>query len=389
MKKIIVFILLIVASNLISQDNPNKEIIDNRAFYPKQQFISYTVPISVNITTDRNGMAKKTNFKKEDLSLLRQKRLSDYIRKDLIETIFKKIKSGQISAYDPSSGCGWNLGPSNGFIDCPTKKIDGTFNEEYLKYNYIYKNFDEYNEYIKTDKKINCEVDDISSITFYENWYFDIALKKPLNKKVLGYTINVLPRNPENNIDYGYKPVPLIYIKCEDVKEKKMNLIAKNYITSTNIKTKYQDNIYDYSSNNNFNMDFGVYLFSSIINLSQKPEVYLSKWNIDDIYNNDKGEFPYSEKLSNKEIVSKSGFSYRKYKYDDYEEPLLDENGYEIYETMYWSYKYWDFISLGFVENWFFDSETLSISKDVKGFMPAVESQTQYLGPKELFYIKF
>jgi hypothetical protein len=381
--------LLIVASNLISQDNPNKEIIDNRAFYPKQQFISYTVPISVNITTDRNGMAKKTNFKKEDLSLLRQKRLSDYIRKDLIETIFKKIKSGQISAYDPSSGCGWNLGPSNGFIDCPTKKIDGTFNEEYLKYNYIYKNFDEYNEYIKTDKKINCEVDDISSITFYENWYFDIALKKPLNKKVLGYTINVLPRNPENNIDYGYKPVPLIYIKCEDVKEKKMNLIAKNYITSTNIKTKYQDNIYDYSSNNNFNMDFGVYLFSSIINLSQKPEVYLSKWNIDDIYNNDKGEFPYSEKLSNKEIVSKSGFSYRKYKYDDYEEPLLDENGYEIYETMYWSYKYWDFISLGFVENWFFDSETLSISKDVKGFMPAVESQTQYLGPKELFYIKF
>jgi hypothetical protein len=136
-------------------------------------------------------------------------------------------------------------------------------------------------------------------------------------------------------------------------------------------------------------MDFGVYLFSSIINLSQKPEVYLSKWNIDDIYNNDKGEFPYSEKLSNKEIVSKSGFSYRKYKYDDYEEPLLDENGYEIYETMYWSYKYWDFISLGFVENWFFDSETLSISKDVKGFMPAVESQTQYLGPKELFYIKF
>jgi hypothetical protein len=145
--------LLIVASNLISQDNPNKEIIDNRAFYPKQQFISYTVPISVNITTDRNGMAKKTNFKKEDLSLLRQKRLSDYIRKDLIETIFKKIKSGQISAYDPSSGCGWNLGPSNGFIDCPTKKIDGTFNEEYLKYNYIYKNFDEYNEYIKTDKK--------------------------------------------------------------------------------------------------------------------------------------------------------------------------------------------------------------------------------------------
>lgn len=381
--------MLIVASNLISQDNPNKEIIDNRAFYPKQQFISYTVPISVNITTDRNGMAKKTNFKKEDLSLLRQKRLSDYIRKDLIETIFKKIKSGQISAYDPSSGCGWNLGPSNGFIDCPTKKIDGTFNEEYLKYNYIYKNFDEYNEYIKTDKKINCEVDDISSITFYENWYFDIALKKPLNKKVLGYTINVLPRNPENNIDYGYKPVPLIYIKCEDVKEKKMNLIAKNYITSTNIKTKYQDNIYDYSSNNNFNMDFGVYLFSSIINLSQKPEVYLSKWNIDDIYNNDKGEFPYSEKLSNKEIVSKSGFSYRKYKYDDYEEPLLDENGYEIYETMYWSYKYWDFISLGFVENWFFDSETLSISKDVKGFMPAVESQTQYLGPKELFYIKF
>jgi hypothetical protein len=381
--------LLIVASNLISQDNPNKEIIDNRAFYPKQQFISYTVPISVNITTDRNGMAKKTNFKKEDLSLLRQKRLSDYIRKDLIETIFKKIKSGQISAYDPSSGCGWNLGPSNGFIDCPTKKIDGTFNEEYLKYNYIYKNFDEYNEYIKTDKKINCEVDDISSITFYENWYFDIALKKPLNKKVLGYTINVLPRNPENNIDYGYKPVPLIYIKCEDVKEKKMNLIAKNYITSTNIKTKYQDNIYDYSSNNNFNMDFRVYLFSSIINLSQKPEVYLSKWNIDDIYNNDKGEFPYSEKLSNKEIVSKSGFSYRKYKYDDYEEPLLDENGYEIYETMYWSYKYWDFISLGFVENWFFDSETLSISKDVKGFMPAVESQTQYLGPKELFYIKF
>lgn len=402
MKKIILFILLIVANNLVSQNNQNKKIIDNSPFYPKQQFISYTVPISINTPTNVYGLSngEKNNFKKEDFSLLQQKRLSEYIRKDVVEIIIKKIKSGQISAYDPLSGFGRNLDPSNGFFDCPTKKLDSAFNKEYLQYiidtdsveidqwGFEQQALDEDGFVMKIYKKISIKVEDISSITFYENWYFDFALKnkKPLVKKVLGYTLNIFPHK-------SVGIVPLVYIKCEDVKEKKMKLIAENYITSTNINR--EQGYYNYKElfNNNLYFDFRVYLLGSIINLTQKPEVYLSKWNIEGIYNNYKGEFTLSEKLSNKEIISKSRYLCKYTKWDDIDVPALDKNGQIIYEMIDKSYGIRDIINLGFVENWSFDSETLSISKDVKGFMPAVKNpdpinrRTDWL--KELFYIKF
>ena len=119
----------------------------------------------------------------------------------------------------------------------------------------------------------------------------------------------------------------------------------------------------------------------------------MSKWNIEGIYNNYKGEFTLSEKLSNKEIISKSRYLCKYTKWDDIDVPALDKNGQIIYEMIDKSYGIRDIINLGFVENWSFDSETLSISKDVKGFMPAVKNpdpinrRTDWL--KELFYIKF
>ena len=408
MKKLIVFILLVLVNSLTSQNNSNKEIIDNHAVYSKKQFISYTVPISLNITTDIYGWpnGKKNNISNQELDILKSNRLSDKNRKELVETIFKKIKSGQISAYDVNlfSDCGWNLGPSNGFIDCPTKKIDGNFNEEFLQYVVNIKSFDDEGvpemddngDFIRIDKKMNYEVDDISSLTFYENWYFDIDLKnkKPLNKEVLGYTINVLSRNPFTDEVDGIRP--LFYIKCKNMKEKKMNLIAENYITSTEIKRPVRLNLDDWDYvwySNNLNKDFGNYVLCSITNLCQKPEVYLSKWNIEGIYNNDKGEFPYLEKLSNKEIISKFGDSYRIKKYDENDEVVYDKYGEIIYETVFESFLYRDIISLGFVENWYFDRETLSISKNVKGFMPSVLSfnpiTDEINGLKEPFHIKF
>ena len=116
-------------------------------------------------------------------------------------------------------------------------------------------------------------------------------------------------------------------------------------------------------------------------------------WNIEGIYNNDKGEFPYLEKLSNKEIISKFGDSYRIKKYDENDEVVYDKYGEIIYETVFESFLYRDIISLGFVENWYFDRETLSISKNVKGFMPSVLSfnpiTDEINGLKEPFHIKF
>jgi hypothetical protein len=346
------------------------------------------------------------NISNKELEVAKSNRLSDKNRKELVETIFSKIKSGKISAYDVNSlsDCGWNLGPFNGFIDCPTKKIDGNFNEEYLQYVVIidslddegYPELDDNGDLIQIDKRINYEVDDISSLTFYENWYFDIDLKnkKPLNKQVLGYTINVLSRNPFTDEVAGVRP--LFYIKCKNMKEKKMNLIAENYITSTEIHKPRRQNWDDWDNDgfsNNLNKDFGNYVLSSITNLCQKPEVYLSKWNIEGIYNNDKGEFPYLEKLSNKEIISKFGDSYRIKKYDENDEVVYDKYGEIIYETVFEAYIKLDIISLGFVENWFFDSETLSISKNVKGFMPTVYSFNPITnvinGLKEPFHIKF
>lgn len=407
MKKLIVFILLIFANSLISQNSSKKGIIDNRAVYSKKQFISYTVPISLNITTDIYGYpnGERNNIKNQKLDELRLNKLSDKNRKEIVETIFKKIKSGQISAYDPNplSNCGWNRGPANGFFECSTKKIDGNFNEEYLQYvvnidsldNDGFPEIDDNGEYIRIDKKMNYEIDDISSLTFYENWYFDIDLKnkKPLTKEVLGYTINILSRNPFTDEVDGIRP--LLYIKCEDIKEKKMKLIAENYISSTEIQKPHRLKLSYYSTwfHNNLTKGFGNYVLSSITNLCQKPEIYLSKWNIEGIYYNDNGKFPFLEKLSNKEIISKFGFSSKIKKYDENDEVVYDKNGEVIYETVFDSFSYRDIISLGFVENWSFDSETLSISKDVKGFMPSVYSfnpiNYEINGLKELFYIKF
>jgi len=408
MKKLLVFMLLVVVNSLTAQNNPKKGTIDNRAVYSKKQFITYTVPISHNTTTDIYGWpnGEINNISNKELEIAKSNRLSDKNRKELVETIFSKIKSGQVTAYDISfwSDCGWNRGPANGFIDCPTEKIDGTFAESYLQYEVTidslddegYPEIDDNGDYIRIDKRMNYEVDDISSLTFYENWYFDIDLKnkKPLKKEVLGYSINVLNRNPETLEVVGIRP--LLYIKCKDIKEKKMNPIAENYISSTEIRKPFRLKLdfYDYSwFNNNLTMDFGDYFLSSITNLCQKPEIYLSKWNIEGFYNNDKGEFPFLEKLSNKEIISKFGSSYEVKKYDENDEVVYDKYGEIIYETVFESFSYRDIISLGFVENWYFDSETLSISKNVKGFMPSVHSFNPYTyeinGLKEIFYIKF
>ena len=72
---------------------------------------------------------------------------------------------------------------------------------------------------------------------------------------------------------------------------------------------------------------------------------------------------------------------------------MYDDNGDPIYDEILSPYEVRDIVRLGFVEDWIFDKETLTIQKKVKGIIPIVTYRNPETGDpvgiKKLFVIRY
>ena len=274
---------------------------------------------------------------------------------------------------------------------------------------------DENGNEIKIDIFIDYKPEDVTSITFYENWSYDINNETgeiiPIQKQVIGYTLNVASRNPETFEIQGFES--LIYIPCaKEAHRNKMIILKENICTSTRINNSWRQfnrgeeyQVYNWY-NNNLNADFRFHFCQLLINLSENPETFLAHskvkgiYDTDNGYNIDKDGFPYTKELSSdttifcdSTVISKSGFFSSRHLLDSDGNGVLDENGNVLIQNYFEPFSSYDICALGFVEDWLFDEKTLSIQKTVKGLMPMVyERNVESLeieGLKNIFCIKY
>ena len=307
--------------------------------------------------------------------------------------------------YDPKERVKRNLEQGKGF----------RFNDA-LQKTIIRDSLDEYGEVVinsngyplKIETAIDYEPDDVTSITFYENWSFDVNNETgeftPIQKQVVGYTLNVPFEDPYSGEIEGNKS--LVYIPCsKETDEDKMISLKENICTSTKINNSWrQFNINEEQQlgnwyNNNLNADFRFHFCQYIIYLGENSETFLPYWKVKGIYDTDKGYavdkdgFPYNKKLSNDSIKSKSGINLMVNVFDDNGEFVVDDYGEYIYEKIFEFYEASDIVNLDFIEDWLFDEKTLSIQKRVKGLMPMVHLYNRYTGEidavKSMYCIKY
>lgn len=423
-KTILFFLLLFFVGVSFAQKKASDELHEHiiHPVFSKIQFISYTVPIALKTTTDMFGKINGENMQinAEELQKLENERLTENERLKFVKTIFEKVRSGEVTAYDgnPINGL-FNSDPgmSNFNAMALERKEDGSFYEPHLQYASSEDKLDEYGEPeldengnpITIDIYMDYKPEDVTSITFYENWSYDLnhetGVFTMIQKQVVGYTLNVPFKDPFSGEIEGTKS--LIYIPCtKEAHQDKMISLKKNICTSTKINTPWRfEREWTYESiegnwySNNLSSDFRFHFCQFLINLANYSKTLLPNWKVKGIYDTDKGYavdkdgFPFSEKLPNDSIKSKSGINAIVNVFDDYGEYLLDNNGEYVYEKVFESYEASDIVNLDFIEDWLFDEKTLSIQKKVKGLMPMVHLHNEYTGEingiKSMYCIKY
>ena len=142
-RSILICLSLFFVISAFTQNKPKVELHEYiiPAVFSKKQFISYTVPIALKTTTDNYGKinGENTQINAEELQKLENERLTENERLKLVKTVFEKVRSGEVTAYNgypPITNYGlFNLDPGiSNFKAYPLRKIDGSFYERPLQY---------------------------------------------------------------------------------------------------------------------------------------------------------------------------------------------------------------------------------------------------------------
>jgi hypothetical protein len=370
---------------------------------PKTAFISYPVPINTSLATDAFGVinAIKDNYTAKELDDLSFVRLAQDKRREFVEIILKKVRSLEVTAYD---GNYMDNDPTKPHLYY-TNPISAEKIESFLGLTMVVTKFDD-----KTDEPMYddngdpiydtiiepYQTDDIVAITFYENWTRN-PTTNILEKQVVGYTLDVGYFNPETDDYMGTKS--LFYIPCLDKKIKSKNLLqlADNMESETKIRyvcdTYGEEAVEHENLSSNFRYDFfGANKFTPFLSANKELPVYKVPL---EQFSPGEDKFPYSELLSKEELKLSGGEMQTAPKMDPVTDDWMydNETGEQLWEELLRPYEVRDIVRLGFVEDWSFDKETLTIQKKVKGIIPivmALNPETgDLVGTKKLFVIRY
>jgi hypothetical protein len=369
---------------------------------PKTAFISYIVPINTSLATDAFGVINgiKDNYTSKELDDLSFVRLAQDKRREFVEIILKKIRSLEVTAYEANFMDNYAAKPHLYY----TNPISAEKIESFLGLTMEVPKFDDKTGEPMYDDNGNpiydetiepYQTDDILAITFYENWTRN-STTNILEKQVVGYTLDVAYFNPETDDFLG--PKSLFYIPCMDKKIKSKNLLqlADNMESETKIRyviPTYGEEAVDYENlSSNFRYDFfGANKFAPLLSANKELPVYKVPL---EQFSPGEDKFPYSELLSKEELKLSGGEIQVAYRLDpETDDFMYDNNGDEIYDSILVPYEVRDIVRLGFVEDWSFDKETLTIQKKVKGIIPIVTWLNPETGDpegkKKLFVIRY
>lgn len=373
----------------------------------RTHYICYTVPISTTTETDNFGKITgfTTDLHSEEFAFLR---LSDKVRREFVETVFEKVKSGQVVAYTQESDTYGTL-PNENFQDSINQQNIQKYFGQMHTTSALSDNgemiYDEQGYPVEIEEFSPYTTDDISSITFHENWILNTTTNV-LEKQVVGYGLNEHLFGDDEEEYLGERTI--FWIRCLDQKIENENLItiANNIETITQIVNAHsiifeknmlnkkvyttgweyvkEKSAYDYR---NFLPGLFRYSFISESNhapfMSTNKELPIYEANLG--FSPAKDNFPYSKILSKKEIKKSGG------KVVEWIEE--DANWDLIYSDTVVPYDVHDIIKLGFIEDWSFDKENLTIQKKIKGLMPMVlnvnPETDEVLGFKKLYCMRY
>ena len=405
---------------------------------PKTAFISYSVPINISLAQDDvYGLITgiKENYTPEELDYLSFIRLAQDKRREFVEIVLEKVRSREVTAYEVSHRVVYDPTKPNLYYPDPIsgKKIASCLGRSisYPKLDLETDEpmYDDNGEQIYEDTIIPYEADDILSINFRENWSVN-ATTNILEKQIVGYSFEAAYFNPETDDLMGTRE--LFYIPCADKKIKTKNLLtlAENMESQTKVKQLITYSKSDYErANLGLNYKGGGNLFSLFIDPSQykweneslsglyhcnlssdfryaffganKFTPFLSANKELPVYkvplkgfSQGEDKFPYSEILTKEELKLSGGQVSEVARLDpETDNFAYDNNGDQIYDEIFWTYGVRDIIRLGFVEDWSFDKENLTIQKKVKGIIPVIVEHSDetgdVIGTKKLFCIRY
>ncbi len=287
------------------------------------------------------------------------------VHHNLIETILRQLKNGNVQAYiaDQNSG---KLHPEDHFKTPIPKEyfseenIDQLPDQELVSLLYLVEEYpvydDEtyeqvYNEEtggLMYEKYIDPYITfEYTSLTFYENWIFTNG---SLSKETIGYSVNVNRLNPETgNID-GVKPLFFIYNQPTT----NPNLLVENIHSITDIYKDKNKNELNWWTNE-LSKPLKQTIAESLLNT--KTDLF--------------SPFPPYLKLTKDQVIHQMNFFDEFEVYDDYGDVIYDPMTGEVkmfLDTIPVNYQ--DIDRLEFIEDWFFDTTSLSIKKDIKGVIP-------------------
>lgn len=374
-----------------------------------KQYIVYDVPIHLKANVDPDGafVGTLSEFSNEYLDAMILSRFDNATRIDFVETIFDKVRSGEVTVYEfdmltYKQTC---TDPE----ECFQNSIPKDAIKEYMGMHHSIPVFDMETGGAKYDANGNqifrdtidpYTVDDVLALTFFEEWTID-EKTNILTKKVLGYAPCVAYYDSWSGNFYGIDR--LFFIPCEEFKVKNKTLV-KNFESSTQIVQSY----YDEKSGDRFrdaltdvwwyeellpdkrNRFVGANEFAPFLSSNRVLKFY-------DPWQSEKSpldEFPYSFEIDYEAAVRASQIVNSFPAVDPNTGTFLyDDNGQPVYEESVEDYEVTDIKSLGFIEEWFFDEVTLSIQKDVKGISPIVDYVDSYsgevIGVKSLYWLRY
>ena len=197
------------------------------------------------------------------------------------------------------------------------------------------------------------------------------TVNNTFSKSIRGYTVNSEQREQFTGEIVGTKP--LFYIPCTEVNN--TIKIAENIKATSQIISNMevlQDNWWNENLEQSFRSEFCTFLIDSS----------LPKYGLD---------YPFNEQLS-KSKIEESNLYFDQISIWDEEtwEELYDENGDLVYEIDTNTIDYRNIHKIEFIEDWYFDTLTLSIKKDVKGAIPqALINHYDHSEKKRLYLHKF
>ena len=343
-------ILLIITSILLNFNSfsQNKKTI----------FIEYFVPISEDVEKNYFVFNDNGDYWKYCSRILEKRdsqSLNSYLPKNIREILFKKIftnaKNGDLVVYQYNDGLNF-YGPAPNDVWVGKKqilkkpeiqrKISSSYSMDSLDKN-GYPVLDDNGDILIVEYLEECNMNDFIGIKFYEEWTFDYK-NVAIQKKILFYAPAIKHLNPET-LEMDGVICPFI---VENKNSKTNEIIANDFYSNCEIFCDYGTEESWYSNNVEPSVKF--------------PFIKKAMTKENNIYYECLP--PYKNKISNIEALTVE--TYRDSISDDYE-PVLNADGDVIKIKYLEPYIRNDINSFGFVEDWYFNQQSSSFRKDVKG----------------------